>query len=223
MSTPKIRVLLADDHPLILSGFETMIADDEFEVVGTALSAAEAKEAYERLRPDVLVLDVRFGNGRSGLELAGELLERDHAARIIFLSQFGQAQLVRETYQLGGLAFLTKDATRTDLVESIRRAANGRTYFQTQVAESLANLSIHNTSPSLGLSPRELRIFIQIAKGATFQEVADELAVNIKTVGSDVASIRSRLGVTRPAHMTLLALQHGLISSTSGNGADFLK
>lgn len=207
-----VRVLLADDHPLIIEGLTGALKRLGVKVLGAAENAQAAAEGFTRLKPDVLVLDVRFGPGLSGLDAAREILDASPEARIVFYSQFDQDEVIREAYRLGGAAFVTKNCSPEQLVRAIEQAHAGKTFFLPEIAERLALLGVKgDPSPRALLDERELEIFLQIAGGLTNNEIAAQMGLSAKTIGTIVQAIRDKLGVQRAADMTRLAVRYGLI------------
>jgi|EP01034_Spumella_vulgaris_P034362 DNA-binding NarL/FixJ family response regulator len=208
----KIRVLLADDHPIVMTGFAMSLESHGMEVAGQARTPADAIAQFGALQPDVLVLDIRFGEELTGLDVAKQVLAQAPAARIVFLSQFDQDSLIKETYRLGGRAFLTKDCDPADLAAAVRRAHEGGLYFPPQIAERLAQLSVQGEqSPQAQLDERALEIFTLMAEGWTNAEIAEKLDVSTKTISNISQAVKEKLGVHRPALITRLAVKHGLI------------
>lgn len=210
--TKKINVVLADDHPLLMAGFAMSLSDYGIYVIGQAKSPDDAIAQYLSLKPDVLVLDIRFGEKLSGLNAAQDLLKKDSKAKIVFLSQFDQDSLIKEAYRLGGHAFVTKDRDAEELAEAIRSAEQGKLYFLPQVAERLASLAVRgDTSPQSQLEEREVEIFTLMAQGLTNVEIADKLNLSSKTISNVSQSVKEKLGIHRSADITRLAVKHGLI------------
>ncbi|GJJ03786.1 DNA-binding response regulator [Duganella rhizosphaerae] len=208
----KIRVLLADDHPIVMTGFAMSLEGQGLHVVGQARTPEEALEQYRQLKPDVAVLDIRFGEQLTGLDVAKQILAQAPDAAIVFLSQFDQDSLIKETYRLGGRAFMTKDCDPADLAAAVRRAHDGELYFLPQIAERLANLSVRgDASPQSQLDERALEIFTLMAEGLTNAEIAEKLDVSTKTISNISQAVKEKLGVHRPAYITRLAVKHGLI------------
>jgi len=208
----KIRVMLADDHPIVMTGFAMSLQGQGLEVVAQARSPEEALAQYQQLKPDVSVLDIRFGEQLTGLDVAKQMLAQDPSAAIIFLSQFDQDSLIKETYRLGGRAFMTKDCDPADLAAAVRRAHDGELYFLPHIAERLANLSVRgDLSPQSQLDERALEIFTLMAEGLTNAEIAEKLDVSTKTISNISQAVKEKLGVHRPAYITRLAVKHGLI------------
>jgi DNA-binding NarL/FixJ family response regulator len=208
----KIRVMLADDHPIVMTGFAMSLQGQGLDVVAQARTPAEALAQYQGLKPDVIVLDIRFGEQLTGLDVAKQILAQTPSAAVVFLSQFDQDSLIKETYRLGGRAFMTKDCDPADLAAAVKRAHDGELYFLPHIAERLANLSVRgDASPQSQLDERALEIFTLMAEGLTNAEIAEKLDVSTKTISNISQAVKEKLGVHRPAYITRLAVKHGLI------------
>ncbi len=207
-----IKVLLADDHPLILEGLRAALTKRGMRIVGETESADEVMGRFRQCRPDVLVLDLRFGQGATGLDVARSLLSKEPEARIVFYSQFDQDEVIREAYRVGALAYITKNQPPDVLAQAIAEAARGKTYFVPAIAERLALLGVHgDESPRARLDPREAEVFVQLANGLTNNEIAAQMSLSSKTIGVIAQAIRDKLGVQRAAEMTRLAVRYGMI------------
>lgn len=210
----KIKVLLADDHPVVMGGFAMALAGFGIEVVGQVKSPAEAVAAYQALAPDVAILDMRFGEQMTGLDAARQILAADPKARVIFLTQFDQDALVKEAYRIGARALVTKDCDPADLATAVQRARHGELYFMPAIAERLASLSVlGEQSPQALLDERALEIFRMMAEGLTNAEIAERLGVSSKTISNSSQAIKDKLGVERAADITRLAVRHGLLQA----------
>jgi DNA-binding NarL/FixJ family response regulator len=167
---------------------------------------------YGQLAPDVLVLDIRFGTELTGLDAAHQILKTHPRAKIVFLSQFDQDSLIKETYRLGAHAFVTKDCDPADLATAVRHASAGKLYFLPQIAERLASLAVRgDVSPQSQLDERGLEIFKLMAEGLTNAEIAERLNLSTKTISNVSQAVKEKLGVHRQAYITKLAVKHGLI------------
>lgn len=208
-----VRVLLADDHPALRAGFAMSLPAFGVEVVGEVGRANEVIAEYKKVHPDVLVLDIRFGEEMSGLDVASDLLQVVPKAKIVFLSQFNQDSIVKQAYQIGGKGFITKDCEVCDLAVAIKKVTCGETYFMPKVAERLASISVaaDQRSPVDVLSSRELTVFKLMAQGLTIVEIAEKLSLSVKTISNTSLTIKEKLKIHRPADITLLAVRHGLV------------
>ncbi|MBY0574476.1 MAG: response regulator transcription factor [Undibacterium sp.] len=209
-----IRVMLADDHPIVMTGFAMSLIAEGMQVVGQARTPQEAQEMFTSLLPDVLVLDIRFGAELTGLDAARHILQTHPQANILFLSQFDQDALIKETYKLGAKAFVTKDCDPLDLYLAVQKASRGELYFMPHIAERLAQLSVQgDVSPQSLLDERSLAIFTLMAEGLTNVEIAEHLDLSQKTISNISQAIKDKLGIHRPALITKLAMKYGLIAS----------
>jgi DNA-binding NarL/FixJ family response regulator len=204
--------MLADDHPIVMTGFAMSLSEQGIEVVGQAKSPDEAVAMYRQEKPDVAVLDIRFGTELTGMDAAHQILKADPNAKIIFLSQFDQDSLIKETYRLGAHAFITKDCDPAELANAVRLAHEGKLYFMPQIAARLASLAVRgDVSPQSQLDERSLEIFKLMAEGMTNAEIAERLDLSTKTISNISQAVKEKLGVHRQAYITKLAVKHGLI------------
>jgi len=208
------RVMIADDHPLIVEGLSALLDRHGLQVVGSVNDADAAVEAYASLLPDVMVLDLRFGDqGIAGLDILKALLARFAQARVVIYTQFDQDAVVREAYKRGAKAFVTKSTAPAELADTINRVHQGETVFLPEIANRLAMLSVRgDESPLTGLQPREVEVFKLMAQGLTNVEIAERMSLSPKTISTTSQSIKDHLGMHRAADITLLAVKHGLIA-----------
>lgn len=209
-----IRVLVADDHSIVRAAFASLIKELGAVVVGESETTSTVVPAYLELKPDVVILDIRFGEDQSGLDVAEALLQADPAARIVFLSQFEQDTVITRAYRIGGMAYLTKDCEPSDLRAAIQHAAAGQAYYTPKVSKLIAELHIHgDQSPMALLSKRDLHIFKLLACSMTVGEIAKEMDLAEKTVSNASLAIKKALNASRTADLTRLAIRHGLIEA----------
>lgn len=209
----QISVMIADDHPLIVEGLTSVLARHGLKVLGSASEASAVASTFVALQPDVLVLDLRFGDGGiGGLDILQELQARQLAAKVIVYTQFDQDEVVREAYKRGAKAFVTKNTDPTDLADTIVKVHRGETVFTPSIANRLALMSVRgDESPLAKLQPREVDVFKLMAQGLTNVEIASQLNLSPKTISMTSQSIKDHLGIHRPADITLLAVRCGLI------------
>jgi DNA-binding NarL/FixJ family response regulator len=208
----QIRVLIADDHPLIIEGLSTALGRFGVRVVAHVNTPGALVASYTQNTPDVVILDVRFGAGATGLDAARETLAQFPQARIVFYSQFDQDELVREAYRLGGLGFVTKDRDASLLADAVKSAHRNEPYFLPEIANRLALIGLRgDESPTSKLDARELEVFRRIAEGQTNVEIAEAMDLSAKTISNVSQAIKERLGVHRPADIARLAIKHKVV------------
>lgn len=211
-SSRPIRVLLADDHPLLMAGFAAALGDFGMEIIGQAKTAEDAVVQFFSLTPDVIVLDIRFGSGMTGLEAAKQILKKDSQAKIVIFSQFDQPAMALQAYKMGVIAYLTKDSDPEMLAEAIRQAHAGDVFIPPLISHQFARMSIGDGKmPHSVLDERELQVFRLMAEGCTNTEIAEKLSLSPKTISIASQSVKDKLGVSRPADITRLAIKNGLL------------
>ena len=209
-----VKVLIADDHPLIIEGLTTALARYQIDAVSQAITTDEVLARYAECDPEVLVLDVRFGGGKTGLDVARDVLKLHPAARIVFYSQFDQDEIVREAYRIGAAGFVTKNTSPAVLADAIRQVSEGRTHFLPEIAERLALIGVRgDDSPQAKLDARELEVFRRMASGSTNVEIAEAMNLSPKTISMTSQNIKDKLGLHRAADLTRLAVKHGIIEA----------
>jgi two-component system response regulator DevR len=195
-----IRVLIVDDHPVVRMGLRIITeVDPAIIVAGEAASAAEAILAARRLRPAVVLLDVRLPD-RSGLEVCRELKTDPGAPKVLFLTSFADNPLVLAAMQAGGDGYLLKDNEPRDIVTAIRTVLNGSTLFDPVVARAVDRevksvLPITPKDPLEALSAQERRVLAAVADGKTDKEIASALGLQPKTVRNYLDRVFEKLEV----------------------------
>jgi two-component system, NarL family, invasion response regulator UvrY len=207
-------VMIADDHPLIVEGLTSVLDRQGLKVVGSANEAATVIPVFKKLKPNVLVLDLRFGDGGiGGLDVMQTLLIDHPDAKVIIYTQFDQDEVIREAYKRGAKAFVTKNTDPVDLADTIVKVSQGETVFQPEIAKRLALMSVRgDESPVAKLQPRELEVFKFMAQGLTNVEIAERMNLSPKTISTTSQSIKDQLGIHRAADITLMAVKCGLIA-----------
>jgi two-component system, NarL family, invasion response regulator UvrY len=215
MGDAMIRVLLADDHAVVRTGFRLLLqSNPEFNVVGEAESGEAACQVYAELNPDVVVMDLAMP-GMGGLEALRRIRARDPQARVLALSAHDDLMHARRTLQEGALGFLSKRGAPEILLEAVSTVAAGRRYIDPALAQKLALAEFDGTprSPVEQLSEREFEVFVRLAGGATVQRIAQDLKLSASTVGTHLYNIKQKLGVANQSELTLMAIRHGLIDA----------
>lgn len=207
-----MRLLIADDHPIIRDGIRSLVEArcPEHEVIAEVEDGVAAVEACEKLRPDIIVMDL----GMPLLDGAGatrRILALDPAPRVIAISGRADADNVRAMLAAGALAFVDKADVSRDIVDAIDAVSRGRTYLSSRVARLVVGLATQPESHISKLSPREREVLARIAQGEATKEIAAHLGVSVKTVETQRKQLMGKLGTFTVAGLTKLAIREGLI------------
>lgn len=205
-SAKPLRILIVDDHPVVLQGLAAMIAQEQdMVVVAGARNGREAIEMHCCFRPDVTLVDLRLPD-MSGVDVVEAIRQAQSDAGCIVLSVFGGDEDIYRALRKGARAYLQKDVTQEELVRAIRAVARGNRYLPTTVAAHLAD-RIAGSNPT----PRELAVLQLIASGKSNKEIAADLSVGEGTVKTHVNNVMRKLGVTSRTQAILAAVQRGLV------------
>ncbi|MEM9794546.1 MAG: response regulator transcription factor [Pseudomonadota bacterium] len=206
--TAPIRILIADDHPLVVEGVRGVLETyDTLTVVGTASNGEEALAAFVRDTPDVVLMDLNMP-GMNGLAATEILLERHPGARILILSMHDTPEYISTALRHGARGYVLKDVPTDDIVTAIEHVHAGETYLCTGTAEVL--------SPQSGREPltsREQTVLLELASGKSNKAVARELDISVRTVETHRKNIKRKLGISSTAGLTRYAMEHGVLQS----------
>jgi DNA-binding NarL/FixJ family response regulator len=212
-----VRVLLVDDERLVRAGFRMILkAESDIDVVGEAADGVEAVEVARKLRPDVVLMDIRMPT-LDGLEAARRILTGpDRRPRVIVLTTFDQDEYVYEALRAGASGFLLKDAPEDRLVAAIRIAADGGSMFAPSATRRLIEEFVRRRRPKAppeleDLTPRELEVLRLIAGGLSNEEIAERLVVSEHTAKTHVAHILRKLNLRDRTQAVVLAYESGIV------------
>jgi two-component system, NarL family, invasion response regulator UvrY len=207
-----IRVMLVDDHALVRMGFRMLLGNAQIEVAAEFDSGEQACAEYGRVAPDVVVMDLSMA-GMGGLEAVRRLLAQDNKARILVLSAHEDTAHPRRVLRAGALGYLTKRSAPDALISAVKAVAAGEAYVDAQTARALAMAQVKGeSSPADTLSEREFSVFIQLARGKSVAQIADDLKLSPSTVGTHLYHVKQKLGANNQSELTLVALQWGLLA-----------
>lgn len=207
----RTRVLLADDHALVRSGLRSLLqAQPDLEVVGEVEDGAAVVEACQRLKPDVVVMDLAMP-GRGGISATEDLRAECPEIKVVVLTMHDDEAYVRLARLAGASGFVLKKALATELIQAIQEVRAGGTHFLT--ADAKRSFKSSRGFPLEWLSDREREVLVLIALGHTTAEIACKLHISEKTVETHRAHISDKLELRTRADLVRFALEHGLLKA----------
>lgn len=207
-----IKILLADDHSLVRHGFRMILsAQPDMEIAGEAGNGREAVELVQKLKPDVVVMDVTMPE-LNGIEATRRLIELSPRTRVLALSMHKDAVYVREILRAGGRGYLLKDSADADLLAAVRAVAKGEGYLSPGVSDAvLSDYRRHVTDPLDLLTTREREVLQLIAEGKTNKEIATSLTLSVYTVEAHRGRLMEKLNLHSTGELVRFAIRSGLI------------
>jgi two-component system, NarL family, response regulator NreC len=207
-----IRILLADDHALVRQGLAMILgAQPDMEIVGQAGNGNEAVALAEKLKPDVIVMDVAMPD-LNGIEATRRLAASLPRTRVLALSMHKDSVYVREILRAGARGYLLKDSGDADLIAAVRAIAKGEGYISPSVSDAvLSDYRKHVTDPLDLLTSREREVLQHIAEGQTNKEIATSLTLSVYTVEAHRGRIMEKLNLHSTGELVRFALRNGLI------------
>lgn len=201
-----IRIMIADDHPIVRLGLTTLIESQaDMKVIAQAGSGKEAVELYRKNRPDIVLMDLRMRQ-LNGVEAIAEIRKDFPDAKVIVLTSYQGEEEIYRTLQAGARGYLLKDTLHDRLLAAIREVHEGRSCIPQEVASKLAR-----RIPLSDLTPRELQILKAIVQGLSNKQIAAQLHVAEGTVKNHVANVLQKLGVNDRTQAATAALERGII------------
>jgi DNA-binding NarL/FixJ family response regulator len=205
-----IKLLIADDHPVVRDGLSSMFAREPgFEVLGEAGDGSEAVRLAQALEPDVILMDLRMP-GMDGVTAIAELAQRGVAARVLVLTTYDTDSHVLPAIEAGATGYLLKDAPRAELMRAVQAAAQGQAMLSPSVATRL--MSRVRTPAAEPLSQRELEVLELVAAGSTNRQAAATLFISEATVKTHLLNIYAKLGVSDRTAAVSAAYNRGLLT-----------
>lgn len=213
MDTTKIKVIIVDDHAILRSGIkQILVASGDIEVVGEAENVAQAIKCVRELAADVMLLDISLPD-KTGIE-ALKLIKRENAAlNILMLSMYMEEQYAVRSIRSGASGYLCKHTASEELLTAIHTLAKGKKYITPNVAEILAEQvgTDHSVAPHEVLSDREFQVMRLIASGLSVSEIADKLALSVKTVSMYRTRLLEKMHLKHNADITHYAIKNQLV------------
>ncbi|MGH7164339.1 MAG: response regulator [Nitrospiraceae bacterium] len=211
----KARILLADDHTLVVEGFRKLL-EPEFELVGTVEDGRALLEAAPKLQPDVVLLDISMPL-LNGIDAARRLKKMMPDVKLVFVTMHADPAYVTEAFRVGATGYVLKRSAAADLLQAVRAVLNGHYYVAPLITKDvlhslLASPAERQPGPE-PLSPRQREVLQLVAEGHSLKEIADILKISVKTVEYHKAQIMEQLDLHTTAELTKYAIAHGLTTS----------
>jgi DNA-binding NarL/FixJ family response regulator len=210
----KTTVLLADDHKIVLEGLKGLL-EDEFDIVGAVEDGRELVEQAQRLRPDVIVVDVGMPL-LNGIDAVSQIKKCGLDAKVVFLTMHQDAMYAKEAFDAGALGFVLKHSAPSELTTAIREALKGNTYISPVIAQELMHLYKGEADVKAGdfgsLTLRQREVMQLLAEGKSAKEIAKILHISTRTVEFHKYNMMEQLGIKTSAELVHFAIKHGIVS-----------
>lgn len=211
---PRKRVMLVDDHPMWLEALSDDLEDEGFQVVAVAHTGAECLRRARATRPEVVVMDLKIPEP-DGATCTEILLREFPDMHVLVISASGERTDVLRAMKAGAKGYLVKSASKAELIEGVKRTADGDAVFTPGLAglvlgefRRMVNLAQENNEQAPVLTAREVDVLRRVAKGMAYREIADELYVSHRTVQNHVQNVLRKLQLHNRVELTLYALEH---------------
>ncbi len=211
----KIRLLLADDHQLVLKGLVALLEQEpEVEIAATAKNGQEAVEAVEAHSIDIAILDIDMPV-RNGLDACEQIKKQFSTVKVLMLSMHHEPSLVQKAIEMGADGFVLKTADFEELIFALRQICKGKSYFDTGlfVGQNVDYQPVHSVSDQRleQLTTREIEILSMIAAGLNNNKIAEKLFISPKTVDTHRTNLMRKLNANNAASLTRIAIETGLL------------
>ena len=213
----RVRVLLADDHTLLHDAIRLLLEQNpEFEFLGAVTDGHQLLETAERLRPDLVLLDISMPL-LNGIDAARELRGRYPGLKLVMLTMHCDVEYVSASFRVGASGYVVKTAPASELLTAMRTVVRGGRYVSSQITPHVLELIVRSTksvgpTAQAALTPRRRQVLQLVAEGRSRKQIADLLKVSVKTVEFHKAGITRDLNLRTHADYTRYAIKHGIIS-----------
>ena len=224
MSSKKqiIKVLVADDHPVVRKGLQTCLArQSNMRVAGEAADGDEALRKTRELRPDVVLMDISMP-GMNGLAVTEVLRREMPQIKVLILSVHNNKEYIFRVIQAGAHGYVSKEAPPEEVLRAIESVYGGEPFFSEDIARAALNEFVSSggkKEPFAQLTSREREVLVLIAEGQSNKEIADKLGIGVRTIETHRERIMRRLNIHSVAGLTKYAIANGLVSLAGGPGA----
>lgn len=211
-ASKKIRILIADDHPLILEGLRRILDEPDVEIVGTVSNGVALLRAASALRPDVIIVDIAMPM-LNGIDATRQIRNFDGRVKIIVLTMHTDVTYATTAFEVGASAYVLKNAAGAELLTALRSVLRGRLYVSKSIAEAVAPLlpTVTHSRKCHALTPRRREVLQLLAEGRTAKEIATILNISHRTVEFHKYNLMDKLGLKSTAELARYAIKQGII------------
>lgn len=209
--TDNVRLMLVDDHPLMLFGIAAMLEGKGVEIVGTAGNGIDALKKAEELKPDVMMLDIMMP-GMDGIELARRMRAEMPDVALLVLSSDSSMASLETLLNIGIDGFLSKTSDASVMIDAIKSVAAGYEFYGTDIARLIERISLAKKASNSMFTPREIDVIRLSCMGLQYKEIAGRLGIKYLTVVTIKNNIFRKLGINNTVELVIYAIKNGLIS-----------
>jgi len=215
----RIKILIADDHPVVRKGLQSCLTKlDRLKVVGEATDGEQAMQKALELAPDVVLMDISMPR-RNGLSVTEALRKEAPKIKILILSVHSNKEYIFRIIQAGAHGYVSKESSPEQLLHAIVSVYDGQTFFSPEIAQAALSQLVSNggkTEPFTQLTSREREVLVLIAEGQSNKEIANRLGIGVRTIETHRERIMRRLDIHSVAGLTKFAIANGLVSLEGG-------
>jgi DNA-binding NarL/FixJ family response regulator len=206
-----IKVLIVDDQALICDGIAKLLeGEKDIEVVGKAYSGEEAIEKAEKLNPDIILMDIRMP-GIDGISATKAIRAKNPSIQVIAISVYEEDELIMQMFQAGAVGYILKDISLDNLIKAIKNVYKGTTMINPKISRKLLGMISSDNKECATLTPKEVEILREVARGKSNKEIAEELYLSESTVKSHLSHIFQKLDMKSRSELVLYAVKKGII------------
>jgi DNA-binding NarL/FixJ family response regulator len=204
------RVLVIDDHPVVLQGCRQLLEDAGIDNILQAQSSSDGFRLYRMQRPDVIIVDLAMRAGAlNGLSFIRRLRLHDQRTPILVLTMHNDPVIVSRALEVGATGYVLKDASADEVLKAFQKVREGRPYLSHDLASEVAFMEARGTTnPLKRMTVRELQTLALVAEGKPYRIIAEHLHVSYKTVANTIAQLKAKLGVHTLPELMRIAIQH---------------
>ncbi|NKI33099.1 response regulator transcription factor [Muricauda sp. DJ-13] len=211
LSTMKIKVLIVDDHPLVIEGLKSLLrGNQDIKVVESCNDGYHALQYLQNNFVDIVLLDINLPD-TSGIDICEQISKKHPTIAVIGLSTYGERSIINQMISNGAKGYLLKNVTETELIEAINKVYRGNVYFGVEVQKAMANTIFHSMGNTPRLTKREKQILKLIVSGKTNNQIAEELFISPLTVETHRRNLMKKMKASNTASLVKIAIEKALV------------